>query len=146
MRPSVCRVLRGDARRHQPFVTTVVGAASVSLVLAAAGCGGSEDDVTATLHAWGDALRDRDAARVCELMAGRRNRAADCEADVRNSTEFGWTVRLEVRSVSVSGNTARAVVRVVDPGQPESSTLRTRTEPFGLRRRDGRWRVVIASR
>ena len=99
----------------------------------------------ATVEAWGDALRERDAGRVCELME-HSDDPAGCATEVRNSTEFGWSTQLDVRSVDVSGDTATAMVHVVDPRQPESSTLPERTVPFGLRRVDGRWRVLVSGR
>jgi hypothetical protein len=39
-----------------------------------------------------------------------------------------------------------ATARMVDPSRPTFSMLRDLTVPFGLRRADGRWRVLVSSR
>ncbi|MBJ7328248.1 MAG: hypothetical protein JHC95_00035 [Solirubrobacteraceae bacterium] len=90
------------------------------LALVAAGCGQSKDeevsfngaeaqvaDVVTDLSA---AAEDDDAARICGALLGGDLAGSDCKAKMDQAIDDSDTFSLDVRDVTITGNTAVATV------------------------------------
>jgi hypothetical protein len=117
--------------------------AAALAVVAAAGCGTSDEDrVRDTVAAFRDATAAHDYDRICDdvLAPGLSRRLAalglPCEVAVSRFLRGTRAPRITVRSVTVAGDRARAVVRSSAAGQrPSRDVLRL------VRTGDG-WRIA----
>ena len=118
----------------------------VALVVVLAGCGGGgpsdEDQVRATVAAFGRATAAKDYAKLCrQLLAPKlveqvRSVGLPCEAALKQGLGDVREPRLVVGRVTVRGDSATADVRTSARGQaPSRDTLK-------LTKIGGRWRIA----
>jgi ketosteroid isomerase-like protein len=122
----------------------------VACALAAAGCGGGDDreEVKRTLREFVAALNTRDGEALCEDLVTRDyvekqtlaegdKALSDCKRQL--SQLRGLKVKLvEVQSVRVDGDRARARAVLSVQGQEQDQVYR-------LRREDGGWRIAAGA-
>lgn len=119
----------------------------VLLALAAvpvfAGCGSSPaDDVRATLHGFAEATAKRDYQALCDdyfapaLIDQVEQAGLPCEAAIRPEISSTEKPELDVRSVQVDGDRARAQVHTSAANQPASD------DTIQLAKVRGEWRIV----
>src|SRR5690606_32948567 len=122
-------------------------AVAVVAVVAAVGgltaCGRSEErDVRDALEAFAEATAAKDYQRLCdELFASalveQVRTQLPCEVALRNSSlEEARDPKLEIRSISVDGDRATAVVRSSAANQESSE------DTVELVKEDGEWRIM----
>jgi hypothetical protein len=119
-----------------------VAAAAALAVLAAAGCGKSDEDrVRDTVAAFRDATAHHDYDRICDdvLAPVLSERLAalglPCEVAVSRFLSRTRTPRITVLGVTIAGERARAVVRSSAAGQPASRDV------LRLLETDDGWRI-----
>ena len=104
----------------------------IVLALAAAGCGRSpERDVRNTLNAFGEAIAKKDYQRLCddifsEKLVEQVRETLPCESALQQSeiSELRQP-KLEIKRISVDGDTANAVVATSAANQrPSEDTVR----------------------
>jgi hypothetical protein len=118
----------------------------VAVVVLLAGCGGGgpsdEDQVRATVDAFGRATAAKDYAKLCrQLLAPKlieqvRSVGLPCEAALRQGLGDVREPRLVIGQVTVRGDAATADVRTSARGEaPSRDTLK-------LTKIGGRWRIA----
>ncbi len=120
-------------------------ATCLTLLLAAAGCGGTgssagdfegaEAQVATAIEDLQEAATEGEERRICRQLLAEQlaSSAGDCNAVVDEAREGADTNDLTVEDVRVSGETARARV--------ESGTREKQTETCELVREGGSWRI-----
>jgi Putative lumazine-binding len=127
---------------------------TLALLLAAAGlvtgCGssgsnssshfsGARKDVAKTIEDLESAARKSDQARICRdlltstLIGTIRSGGQSCDAAISDALDDADTFDLTVKSVSVSGSTATAVV---------DSKEKSANDTFKLAKEGGRWKIA----
>jgi hypothetical protein len=125
-----------------PARTTTAIACALTLVLAAAGCGRSDErDVRDTLDAFAEATARKDYQRLCDELFSARlveevRQTVPCEVALRNSSlDDARDPKLTVRSVKVDGERATAQVATSAANQrPSQDTVQ-------LVKESGEWRI-----
>ena len=118
--------------------------AAVVLASAAllAACGDDESDVRDTLNEFADATAKKDYQRLCddllspELVEQVRSVNLPCEVALRTGFEDVEEPRIEIRSVKIDGDTARAQVRSTARNQEPS------VDVIELVKVDDEWRIA----
>ncbi len=111
--------------------------------LGLAACGGDDEaDVRETLNEFADATAKKDYQRLCddllspELIDQVRSVNLPCEVALRTGFEEVEQPRIEIRSVKIDGDTARAQVRSTARNQEPS------VDVVELVKVDGEWRIA----
>ena len=83
-------------------------------------------------------IHDGDAKRICDDVLSKRDRPENCESDVKAFVGQAQNkkVDLEVRSVALRGDRAKARVRI--SGGPTGG----QTVTYPLAKEDGEWRIT----
>jgi hypothetical protein len=123
-------------RRLTIFAATVV-------TVAAAGCGrqSAEDQVRAKLDDFAQATAAKDYRRLCndvlakQLVQRARAAGLTCEVALETGLKGVQNPKVEVRKVTVRGDSATAVVHTTAANQDAS------TDTLQLARQGGEWRV-----
>ncbi len=90
---------------------------------------GEQANVAKVVDDLAAAGRKRDAKTICndilskQLVAELKSAGGDCQAEMKRAIEDASDYDLQVRSVSVTGNTATAQVRQGDAGQVATFTF-----------------------
>jgi hypothetical protein len=133
-----------------------VAALPLAGLLVLAGCGGGDggggresakrfdgdqQKVAQVIEDFERATHEGDAKRVCDDVLAKRDRPANCERNVKAFLGKGANekVDLEVKSVRVEGDRARARVAISGAG-------RSQTINYPLLREDGEWRITGVAR
>jgi len=98
----------------------------------------SPDAVAATVQAFGQALHKRDFSTMCNLFTddARANEGgSDCPSTLAGNAALLQNPRVKIRSMSVRGTTAAAVISVRQEHQP------LMTEVLQLVRQDGQFKI-----
>jgi hypothetical protein len=127
-----------------PVARRVLLVAVLALSPALAACGGADEEqqVRDTMQQFARATADKDYQALCDdlldesLLEKLRARNLPCEVALRTGLEDVERPSLTVRSVSVDGDRASAVVRTTAANQEPSE------DRVQLVRRDGEWRIT----
>jgi hypothetical protein len=130
----------------------LIGALGLAaLAVAGCGAGGSGHSTESAKHFSGEKqkvaqvvedfetdIHDGDAKRICDQVLSKRNRPANCEADLKAFVGQARSkkVDLEVKSVALRGDRAKVRVRV--SGGPTGG----QTVTYPLVKEDGHWRIT----
>jgi ketosteroid isomerase-like protein len=129
-----------------PTLRTLLSGALCAAALAA-GCGGDDErDVRETLRNYVTAMQQRDYQALCDEVLSeklvenlRQATTAPCETALKGVLDEVERPTIEVRSVTIDGDTASAVARTDAANQdPSEDTIR-------LAKEDGRWKIFALS-
>jgi hypothetical protein len=99
---------------------------------------GEKQKVAQVVEDFESGIHEGDAKQICDEVFSKRDRPGNCESDVKSFTADAENrdVDLEVTSVTLHGDSARARVRI--SGVPTGR----RTVTYPLAKEQGEWRIA----